>query len=149
MMSIVKKEMISAARFEAVPADTPHQRGIIPFVNKNEIRPIERAIEIERVYVIGFRLQQREPGAKFTHRFAALRGDQVRDAPTVLRLVNIHVVPAFDQFDSDAAQEMSVTMIPIRNQRVIEHYNLHAATSSTSSLAFWDAEENSLLPHAR
>src|SRR5436305_14157903 len=60
-------------------------------------------------------------------------GDQVRKAPSIFRLVNVYRMTALDEFHRRTTQKMCVAMIPIRNERMIKHHDLHAATSSNTS----------------
>src|SRR5436305_466684 len=136
----MEKEAVLSTGPKTVSANAAHQRWVIPFVNKDKIRATERVVEIELVDCVGFGFKRWEARAKFAQRFATLCGNQVRHAPPVVRLVNVHAVAALDEFHRDATQEVRVAVVPIGYQRMIEHHNLHAATSSTKSCGFAAAE---------
>jgi hypothetical protein len=61
-------------------------------------------------------------------RRGAAVAQQVRPAPAVLRLVGRHLVAAIAQLRDDAAQEVRVAVVPVRQQGVTEDRDLHAAT---------------------
>src|SRR5438105_1595889 len=56
---------------------------------------------------------------------------------------------ALHQFRRHTAEKMRVAVVPIRNKGMIEHDDLHAATSSTTSGCFPGADENSSRMHVR
>src|ERR1044071_6463441 len=55
VMSVVKQKMICATLLEAAIADSANERGVVPFMNQNEIGALQCAIEIERGDVVRFR----------------------------------------------------------------------------------------------
>src|SRR3546814_16336813 len=65
---------------------------------------------------------------KIPYRIGAMLGLQVGPAPAVARLQHPNAMAARKQFPHDAAQEMGVAVVPVGDQRVIEHDELHAPT---------------------
>ena len=67
---------------------------------------------------------------ELVQRSGALFGDEVRAAPGISGFVDRDLVAGAQEFRGDAAQEVGVAVVPIRNERMVEKDNLHAATSS-------------------
>jgi hypothetical protein len=89
-------------------------------------------------------LQLRERERELPQGALAVAADEVVPRPRVLGLVHPHVVPARDELAHDAAQEVRVAVVPVRDERVDEEDEPHddaarsawgsaAATSSYSS----------------
>jgi hypothetical protein len=119
----------------ALAADRAHERGVVPLVHEHEVGAVERAVEVERrdrLVLAGDGVHPRERAADVGQRLAPAVGDQVLAAPAVARLVADHLVAAIEQLGHDPAQEVRVAVVPVRQQRVAEDHDLHAATSVRS-----------------
>jgi hypothetical protein len=128
MMGVVEEHFASCSgRAFADPLDPLR---LVPFVHDDDIRAIEHPLQIERSRVVANAFQFRKGGMKVRHRSCALLFEKMHQAPGVRRLIDIDLVATMQQFADDAAQEMRVTVIPIRNQGVIEEYEFHATARS-------------------
>src|SRR2546423_15334481 len=107
--------------------DSANELRIAPFVNQNQISAVESTIEIKRTKLVSFRTEVRKASLKFTKRSFAVFSSEIPSAPRVVWFVNRNVMLTRDQFAGDPAKEMGVTMVPIRNKRVIKKSDLHAA----------------------
>src|SRR5690554_6665791 len=58
--------------------------------------------------------------------------EQIRDAPGVSGLVDHHLMSARLELARATAQEMGVAVIPVGDQRVVEHHDTHSTTSVPS-----------------
>src|SRR4051812_5367009 len=56
---------------------------------------------------------------------AAAFADHIFSAPSVLWLKHIDVDPARDELADHSSKKMSISVIPIRDKRVIKHRNFH------------------------
>ena len=100
-------------------------------MNDNQVRVIQRLIQVECLLFIANAAQVGIVSLKSVHRPLVVFADEILIAPCIRRLVNVNVMVAIDQFRGDAAQKMRVPVIPIRDQRMTEEHYAHERTSST------------------
>ena len=131
MMRVMKEQMVSANSLPML-ADAPNEFVRVPFVNDHKTGAFQRHVQIEQVQFVTDRLQLRIHRVEFANRFLPVLRHQIFVAPRIGRLVDHNVVPARNQFRRDAAKEMGVPVVPIRNEGVVEHHDFHAITSAGS-----------------
>jgi phage terminase large subunit len=95
-------------------ANASHQLRWIPFVNDDQIRPVEDPVEVDR-FEIASDIEVRVSVVKvFDHLFTMVR-NQIAQTPRFVRLKYAYAMSTGVQFRYDAAQEMGVAVIPIRD----------------------------------
>lgn len=134
VMSIVEEQNEPPA-LGAAPSQAPDQFRFIPFMHQHQVRSIQRLVQIQRPQRIGCRPQIGKRIAKLPLRHLAVLPAEVRNAPAPLRLTGAERVSAPDQFPGDTAQEVSVAVVPIRNERVTEENDSHGFSCVTASTA--------------
>jgi hypothetical protein len=98
-------------------------------VNEDEVRGSKYLAKIEGIQVVLHGGEIGIYGAKFGNSGFTLFSDQTLQAPGVPRLVDLNVVSARDELTCDAAQKMSIAVVPIREDGVVEHHYAHASAS--------------------
>src|SRR5687768_8797618 len=101
-------------------ADAPDEVRIIPLMHNDHVGAVQHFIEVDSVRPVKRAAQVRIGGVKLVNGPFTTLLAQIAQAPVVLLLVNTHGVAALDELRGDAAQEMRVAVIPVRNKRVIE-----------------------------
>src|SRR4051812_8728601 len=117
-----------------MPPDPLHQFWIVPLVNDHQIGPGEYAIQVKRLKIVLSAGKSWIVALKFLQSICAIILEKISIAPTLGRLEHYHIVTTRLQLRYDAAQEVCVAMIPIRHQRVVEHYDPHDITPRIGTL---------------
>jgi hypothetical protein len=127
VVRIMEEQAVAAGVVLAVLADAPHQRVIVPLVDQDEIGAVQGPVDIQSLEVVP---DAPEPGIgglePFQGELAVRLGEEVPQAPGIARLEDPHVVAAGQKLAGDAAQEVRVAMVPVRQQRVDEEDDAHA-----------------------
>ena len=76
---------------------------------------------------------------KAAHRRLAVPLDEARAAPPVPRLVDLDVVASRPELADDAAKEVGVAVVPVRDERVEEEDELQVRAPAIAGLAWTDA----------
>ena len=124
MVRVVEEQPVAAVR-RAVFSDPVHQVVVVPLVHEHYIGIGQGRVEVQRIErvarasQVGERLHEAEDGA------VPAVGDEVLHAPCGPRFIDAHGEPAIHQLGGDASQEMRITVVPVGDQRVIEHDNVH------------------------
>ena len=124
MMRVVKEQNVIVVR--AMFADATDEFVRVPFVDDDEVSALECVLEIECRERVLRGTQLRIGGMEAANWFLAVFRAQALQAPRILRLINVNAVAARHQLRGDAAEEMRVAVIPVRQERVIKHYDAHA-----------------------
>src|SRR3954462_8843584 len=134
MVRVVEQQMVTT---DSLPmfADLAHQLVRVPFVNDYQTSAFQRRVQVKRLQFIPHRLQLRIDRMKFPNRLLSMFSDEVFVAPRIRGFVNRDVMTARNQFCRNPTKEVRIAVIPIRNQRVIEHDDFHAITSTDCGLA--------------
>ena len=109
-------------------ADAADQLVIAPLVDDDQVA-LQRRLQIQAGEVIQMALQVRIRRSEFLDRAFPVLSDEVLPAPRIPRLEHLDLVPAGQQLGHYAAQKMGVAVVPVREQRVIEHHNAHGGLS--------------------
>jgi hypothetical protein len=132
MVRIVKQE--SEARPASAQCAKPaHEKRIVPLVNDDDVSAVCCALEIEVMRIVHVELCSWDERCGFTKMLSAAIAQGVFAAPAIARLVNRNLVAECEQFACDAAQEVSVAVIPARDEGVTEEDNPHVTHSSTGA----------------
>src|SRR5438045_7998088 len=115
--------------------DPGDQSVVIPLMNEHQVRVPQRLVQVQPRQIVADTFQLRVSTIEVADRPLTVVGEQTLEAPGIPRLVDLHLVAARDQLGRYPAQEVRVAMIPIREQRVAEDYDTHAASASISTAA--------------
>src|SRR5262245_58655409 len=107
-----------------------HERGIVPLVNQNELRAGERRVEIDTRAGVARDPQRWVTLPELGDRQLADFRRQVQSAPGVDGLVDLDLVPPRRELRGDTTQEMRVTVVPVRKQRMTEEADIHVPASA-------------------
>jgi len=99
-----------------ISPDTRYESWVVPLVNQNEVGTFQPAIELKRVYVVLRARQIWTSRAKLVDCLRPVIGKQIHIAPGIFRFEDLHVMTASLQFRNNAPQEMSISVVPIRDQ---------------------------------
>src|SRR5690554_3614702 len=130
VMGVMKQQLEPA--FAAMLANSPNKIGLIPLVNQNEIRTAEYSREIDASGIVRCALKHGVCLGETIERFPAVLRKKILKTPPAPRLIDDHVMSTNHKIGCDAAQKMRVSMVPVRKQRMIEHYYTHRFSSNSS-----------------
>jgi hypothetical protein len=105
------------------------QLRLVPFMDQHQVCVIQHAIEIECFQVVTSARELRKCFLKLEHRTVSMFAKKVLDAPRVCRFVDLDRIASRQQLRRDTPQEMRVSVVPVGDQRLVEHDYAHAATS--------------------
>jgi hypothetical protein len=125
VMRVVEQQSIRR-RATMVRTDRGHERRLGPLVDHHEIGIAQRGVEVDRFPLVRLAAQTRIGAMEAGDRLVAVIAMQVGAAPAVERLQHAHLVSAIQQLAHHAAEEMRVAVIPVRDERVVEHHDAHA-----------------------
>src|SRR5690349_10748721 len=112
----------------SVSADGIDQGMVVPFVHQHHVRALELSVQIERRQLVrGTRKRRIRPG-EGCHRLSAVLLQEIFFAPGALRLVDAYLMASGLQLGGNSSKEMSVSVVPVRHQRVVEHHDAHAGS---------------------
>jgi hypothetical protein len=131
VVRVVEEQLVVAAP-RAVLAHARDEGAVVPLVDEDEVGARECVIEVERRRVVAPAFELRKFLPELFDQPVAVFGQKVLQTPGVARLVDAHVHAARLQLRHHAAQEVRVAVVPVRDQRVIEHHDAHAAATSLS-----------------
>src|SRR3954453_12358555 len=130
MVRIVEVESVVVPR--PMLADAPDELVRVPLVHDCDIRTVQRPIEVHGREVVELAADQRVGGLEAGDRRVAMLRTEILETPAVAGFENADLVAARDQLGRDAAQEMGVPVVPVRNQRVGKVYAAHTYASMYS-----------------
>ena len=127
MMRVVKQQS-EASPLPPHSAERRDQPRLVPFVDNHQISVVNQGGQIDALAVFN-RGKLGICRAIGVETRLAMIAQELREAPTPLRLVGDDLMPRVDQLAQHAAQEMRVAVIPARSERMGEIADLHAALS--------------------
>src|SRR5215207_3610383 len=130
----VVKEQEKARVAAPVFADALDQLGLVPFVDDYQLRIIKRFFKLQLIRVVAVGPEFRISVMKVEQRLRAVFRDQVLHAPGIVRLVNLDLMSVRNQLGGNAAQEMGISVVPIRDQRLVKQHYAHCANFSCATL---------------
>src|SRR5688572_17144906 len=107
-------------------ADASDPFRLVPFMHDDDVRAIECLIEVQRRRIVGAAAKLGKCSVKIVDCELALVDQQIAEAPAILWFVHVNLMAAVQQLTDDAAKEMRVAVIPVRDQRVTKQNELHA-----------------------
>ena len=138
-MRVVEEKRETSAR-RPPRANAANEIMRVPLVNQNEIRMVQRAIEIEAARIVANGLKVRIRNAVIAKRRFSRLCNQVLRAPRVTRLVHADVVPARDELRAHATQKVRVAVIPVGRKRMAEDDDAHGdGHNFCVARSSWDA----------
>lgn len=133
VMGIVKQQRISSVS-RAMPPDRVDQSGLVPLVNDNDLGTVERPIEVDRFRVIEMKLDARHECGRLAKGGSAVVLYRVEPAPSILGLIDDHLMTENEQLPANPSEEVSIAVVPARNEGVIEEDESHATARTLSRL---------------
>ncbi len=124
---VEQKDEASAAGAPA--ADGAGEGRVGPFVDQHQVDAVERRVEVERLRVVEPRLEMGEAQLDVGERGGPLVGQQVLPAPPVGGLEDREIMAAPHELARDAAHEVRVAVVPVREDGVAEQRDPHSAGS--------------------
>ena len=126
VVRIVEEQQVATAG-STVPSDLLDERMGVPLVDEDHVGAIERFIQIELAGIDAPGVEHGIRGVEVGDRRRPGVAQEIDHAPGVVRLVDADVVPAGDEIRRDAAQEVCVAVVPVRDQRMAEEDDPHDA----------------------
>ncbi|HUF55272.1 MAG TPA: hypothetical protein VMM55_01795 [Thermohalobaculum sp.] len=130
----VVEQQAEAAAPGAGGADAADHLRLGPFVHQHELGALQCRLGLLGSAVLADRYLA-EHATRVLERLRAVIGHEVRAAPALGRLDRLDRVAERRQFAEHTAQEMSVAVVPAREQRVGELDDPHRATPRRHSAA--------------
>ncbi len=112
-----KPELCAAPAQESDPT---HQLGLVPFMDDHGVHAVQRPFHAGKTRRIKNGPEVTEAPVEFESRPGAVPADEILKAPTVLGFENSHLMSPADQLGGDSPQEMSVAVVPIGDNRMVE-----------------------------
>jgi hypothetical protein len=125
MMGVVKEKPVAGARAGPVAPDRADELRVVPLVHEDQVRAVERRVEVERRGRVAEALDAGVERAEAVEGPRPVVLFQVDPAPRVLGLVDPHRVAPAGQLGRHAAQKVGVAVVPVREDRVVEHHDAH------------------------
>src|SRR3954447_19809352 len=102
-------------------------------MRNHQMRTLERSLPVQICQLVPFTSQLRERLLKISYHLRTAIAHEVLAAPAVFRLEDPHGMSARQQLGRDASQEVRISVVPVRNQRMVEQSDskLQAAASSS------------------
>jgi hypothetical protein len=128
VVGIVEKQLVSPNNL-SMPPDVFDKGMIVPFVDYDEVCSIELTIQIQRFQIVTYAGQTRIGRSKPSNRAVPIFGQEVSHTPSICRLIHLDIMTPRQQLGCYPPKEVGIAMIPVRNERMIEHYHTQFTVS--------------------